>query len=455
MKRYQIKDSTLKWLEIILSERFGHKWILTRSKDRISLKLEGSDGKIFFDNLQSCFTEPRSDLPCIFWNAEQEGWISVIGGLLPAPGVDNLPYPLIEQKGVDYIMHYDILGLTYWMLARIEEIGRSDLDIHQRFPASSSHAYKFGYLDRPIVDEWLCILGQVIKCQWPGLELIQHEFSFDISHDVDRPFQYLFVNAYNMVRQFSYDLIKQTDFILAYRQLISWFSVHLGSLKSDPFNTFDWLMSQSEEHSIQSTFYFMGGHSQKERDSGYQVQDPVIRRLLRRIHDRGHIIGLHPSYNCYKDVELIKKEFQVLKKVCHEEGIQQKQWGGRMHFLRWENPTTACLLEEAEFDYDSTLSYADYAGFRCGTCHEFTMYSPKSDYHMSLKQRPLIVMDQTIISEAYMGLGYSDKAIEIIQKYKYKCQLVRGNFTLLWHNSELQSEASRKFYSNILSNNFK
>jgi hypothetical protein len=52
---------------------------------------------------------------------------------------------------------------------RVEEIGRTDLDNHERFPATSSHAFKHGYLDRPVVDEWLHLLGQVIQRQWPGV----------------------------------------------------------------------------------------------------------------------------------------------------------------------------------------------------------------------------------------------------------------------------------------------
>ena len=60
------------------------------------------------------------------------------------------------------------LGLTYWILARVEEIGRTDLDNRGRIPATASHAFKHGYLDRPVVDEWLHLLGRVIQRQWPG-----------------------------------------------------------------------------------------------------------------------------------------------------------------------------------------------------------------------------------------------------------------------------------------------
>ena len=99
------------------------------------------------------------------------------------------------------VIHYDILGLTYWMLNRLEEFDCSSLDSHGRFPATSSHAYKYGYLERPIIDEWMHILGQVIQRQWPKINLKVHNFCLQVSHDVDRPFRYLFLPCMDLMKQ--------------------------------------------------------------------------------------------------------------------------------------------------------------------------------------------------------------------------------------------------------------
>ena len=88
---------------------------------------------------------------------------------------------------------------------------------------------------------------------------------------------------------------------------------------------------------------------------------------MRRVHDRGHQIGLHPSYDTCNHPNLIFNEAERLRQICSEESIEQTQWGGRMHYLRWVWPITAYGWEKAAFDYDSTLCYADRPGFRCGT----------------------------------------------------------------------------------------
>jgi hypothetical protein len=177
---YPITDAALRWLEVILAERFGQAWHLTRVAEGLRLQLAGAEGAILFDMLCEGFTRAHSDQPCTHWDGEREGWVSVLGGPVPAPGVANLPLPLIEQRGDEHVIRYDILGLTYWMLVRVEEVGRTDLDNHERFSAVSSHAYKHSYLDRPVVDEWLHVLGQVIQRQWPGVGLKRHQSSIKV-----------------------------------------------------------------------------------------------------------------------------------------------------------------------------------------------------------------------------------------------------------------------------------
>ena len=46
----------------------------------------------------------------------------------------------------------------------------------------------------------------------------------------------------------------------------------------------------------------------------------MIRELLKRIHERGHYIGLHGSYNSYNKAEQIIKEYNTLRRICSEEG---------------------------------------------------------------------------------------------------------------------------------------
>ena len=443
-------NSALDWLLLILEERFGHTFLLEQSPLGLKLSLTNmSQGYILFPRLEASFHLSSSDFPCSQWDAKKAGWVSVLELPLPAPCVSELPETLIEQKEGHFVINYDILGLTYWMLNRIEEIGRTDLDNHDRFPAIASHAYKHGYLDRPVVDEWLHILGQVIQRIWPMLELKQHYFSMKVSHDVDAPSRYGFSSAKSLARSVAGDIIKRRDFKGALAAPL----IRLNSSKrlhpADKFNTFDWIMDQSEKNNLVSAFYFICGRTDPSKDADYEPEHPAIRDLMNRIHMRGHEIGLHPSYNSFQNPRVIQNEANRLRTIMQGENIRQ-DIGGRMHYLRWEHPKTLQAWNDAGMTYDTTLGYAALPGFRCGTCFEYPAFNPITQEQLKVRIRPLIVMECTVIADRYLGLGYTDEAKEKILLLKYRCQAVKGTFTLLWHNSELYSSTQKNFYSALV-----
>lgn len=441
-------SAKLNWLATILYERFGHVFgLVPQPGNTLRITLGSTEPYIELAVDLATFTRADSQLPFTHWDATSEGWKSVLGTPLPVPGAGDLPTPLITPIDRGMYVAYDILGLTYWMLSRQEELWRTDLDEHGRFPATSSHAYRHGYLERPVVDEWLHILGQVIQRTWPGIELKKHSFSMRVSHDVDHPSRYGFRSLPSLVRSMAGDLIKRRAFKNA--MLAPWIRMKTRSQlqRADPYNTFDWIMDVSEQHGLQSAFYFICGHTDPH-DTDYQPEHPVIRHLMRRIHQRGHEIGLHPSYGTYQKPQLILKEYDRLRTVCAEEGIEQIEWGGRMHYLRWRHPTTLRAWDDAGMNYDSTLGYADRAGFRSGTCYEYPAFDPSVQEALTLRLRPLIAMDCTVMG--YMGLGTSEAALEKFLELNKICSAVRGCFTLLWHNSLLETEAERLIYQRTI-----
>lgn len=448
--KYPLDDAALRWLEVLLQERFGHIWRLSFQDRGYSLSLHNEPGAILFSNRFEAFGEARSDLPCAEWNPEEAGLHSALGLPLPAPGVKSLSAPMIDHIGMDHHIHYDILGLAYWMLNRIEELGRSDLDAHGRFPAVASHAYQNGYLERPIVDEWLNILGQVIQRTWPAIKLKKHAFSQKVSHDVDVPSRYGFRSWPSLARGVAGDIVKRRDLGAALRapwiKLASRQNLH----SADPDNTFDWVMDVSERHVLTSGFYFICGRTAPQMDADYELEHPAILSLMRRIHERGHEIGLHPSYNTYQDPAAIVAEANRLRAIAESEGIRQTEWGGRMHYLRWEQPTTLRALSDASMDYDSTLCFADLPGFRCGTCHEYTAFDPVAQEVLRLRIRPLVAMECTVMESRYMGLGSGEAAFAKFKQLKDACRSVKGCFTLLWHNSSFNTADERRLYEAVL-----
>lgn len=444
--------AAIMWLQNLLQERFGHAFLLQPQADRnqIAIYLTGDPRCITLALDGATFIRADSNLPCSRWNAGAEAWHTALPGELPAPGVAQLPAPLIVSTPNGVHISYDILGFSYWMLTRQEEVGRSDLDKHGRFSAFGSHAFKHEYLERPIVDEWFYVLGQAISKTWQGITLKHHTFCTKVSHDVDAPWLYAFKPWKNVMRIIAHCALKNGDF----RSLYTAPWVKIASREkisgADPYNTFEWIMDLSEQYGLTSAFYFICGRS-SEMDADYEIENPIIRDLMRRIHERGHEIGLHPSYGTYQNPGLIRKEADRLRLAIKEEKIEQYAIGGRMHYLRWEQPITLQALNDAGLAYDTTLGYAEHPGFRCGTCYEYAGFNTVTQKTLKIRVRPLIVMECTIIDNVYQGLGVTEKALNKFLEIKKKCKKVDGCFTMLWHNSWFGADRKLKtMYKNII-----
>lgn len=442
--------AALIWLERVLHERFGIAFDLDLVGSDIRLTIPSHPGAVVMTCFSSWSDSSALALPCATWNSSGTGLQAALDECLPAPGTSTLSANLIRQTASGHHIDYDILGLTYWMLARCEEVEHGQGDRYGRFPTQASHAYRHGYLQRPIVDEWLHILRQVIERQWPDLLLKPMSYSMRVSHDVDEPSRYAFKPWRALVRVVAVDLLRHRDWLAPWRALRVRLQGRQELAAADPANTFTWLMDLSERYGLTSAFYFICGRTNPSMDADYEPEWSAIRQLLREIRGRGHEVGLHPSFETYQQPELIVAEAQRLRAVCAEEGIRQVIWGGRMHYLRWSHPLTMLAWEKAGMTYDSTLGYADLPGFRCGTCHEYPAFDPVEGRQLNLRIRPLIAMEVTVMSPTYMGLGQSAKALEQFAALIRACRSVGGCFTLLWHNSNLSRGSERALYEQVL-----
>lgn len=360
------------------------------------------------------------------------------------------PLPLYTIKGNSARLNLDVFGVAFYMLTRYEEYVAVKGDVHGRFLAKDSFAARHGLLERPIVNEYLEVLWSVIVTVFPGVARLSREFRQLISHDVDNPFDLLFKPGNRLAKSLAGDLVKRRAPGLAVKRALSWNRVRRGDWKADPYNTFEWIWRQSEKRGLKSAFYFMAGRTDPTRDGEYELEHPAIRGLIRGSAERGHEIGLHPSYSSCSAPEVIKDEFLRLRRVCEEEGVAQKHWGGRHHYLRWSARETARHWESAGLAYDSTLGFADQIGFRCGTCYEYPLFDLAGRSVLNLRERPLLVMEVTLLSSEYMGIDNVDAAVAKVAGIKRACRQFSGDFTLLWHNDRLTTSDLKDMYLRCL-----
>ena len=159
---------------------------------------------------------------------------------------------------------------------------------------------------------------------------------------------------------------------------------------------------------------------------------------------------MHGSYNTYRDPGRFARERARLLDACRTAGVEAGIEGNRQHFLRWATAETPDHLDAAGFAYDTTGSFADSPGFRYGTAHPFAMWSWRKEAPLKLRQFPLVLMEVSVISASYLGLGHSDEAFDLMKLIKRRALRHGGDFSLLWHNSSFLNKADRVFFEELL-----
>ena len=165
------------------------------------------------------------------------------------------------------------------------------------------------------------------------------------------------------------------------------------------------------------------------------------------IHQRGHTIGIHPSYRAHCELIQLQSEVNALRQTLDDLAIHQDELGGRHHFLRWDAGHSPGIWDAAGLAYDSSISFAEEPGFRSGVCYSYPMFDLLGRHTLRVRERPLIIMDASMTSRQYMGLNPdSDQARQTVSRLKKQCVRFGGEFTILWHNHVLADRDQFSLY---------
>lgn len=327
---------------------------------------------------------------------------------------------------------YDLPAMIFFGLSRWEEALPGERDAHGRFPPSASFAFRTGILERPWIDEQAELVASILR--FMGVPARRPDrFRIVPTHDVDKAHGYEW-------KPIAGDLLKRGDLRRAFRK-----ATHNLFKRTNPYDTFDFLMDESERAGLVSRFYFMG-EGRSKHDGLYRVSDAMVRDAVRRIESRGHVIGYHPGYRTFRDAGEWRSEKSRL-----ERGIGKTMVEGRQHFLMFDPLKTWRIQEEGGMLLDSTMGYAARPGFRCGTGSEFPCFDLSARKPLRLRERPLIVMDGTLAE--HLGMR-PEEGYETLARFRDVCAKYGMPFTILFHNAsfdEIEWPGWKEAYSALFS----
>lgn len=428
-------------VDVLFGEFLGLKYKISKQKEKnYIIKLENNRRLIIEDAFFSKVPDKQSYLNKKFIPKKVERLKNTFTPESNIPvifGTDNM---IISQDLI--ICGIDIFASSFFMLTRWEElVNNKKRDKHNRFPAINSLAFKNNFLNRPVVNEYLEMLWNMLEYLKINQVRKKNRFRFILTHDVD--IINFWGNLKSTFKLFAGDLFRRKNLLLFWKHLLNFIKVKIG-VEKDPYNTFDYIMDLSESVDIKSRFYFMSGGLTKY-DNHYNINSPQVIEIIRNIKERDHIIGFHPSYSSYNNAIQWRKEKKRLDRIINNSVTE-----GRQHYLRFEVPETWEIWDKNGMKVDYSMGYADKEGFRCGTCYEFSVFNVKTRERLKLKESPLIVMESSFLNYQNITPEIMEvkvkELIDIVKKYS-------GNFVFLWHNSSFnhfKTHPYKSVYENII-----
>jgi hypothetical protein len=328
---------------------------------------------------------------------------------------------LLQRRDGCLVTALDLIASALFLASRYEEFLRPERDEYGRFETRSAYAYRHGYGQRPLVEEytdlllrWLRQLGLTVGRR---RVLSEHEFAVALTHDLDQLTRGWIEAAYHEVRQVRH--LHRSAYNIS--RLI-WHKCR----GHDPYWSFDTMLGMEEQRGVRSSLYFLPRTGQP-KDARYDWHQERFDPLFKRLRAGGWEIGLHGSYESAADERMLAEQRRWLEEVSGAPVT-----GVRQHYLRFLVQDGWRRQQEAGFLYDTTLGFADDVGFRGGLARPFQPFDLIARRRLDLWELPLVVMDQTF--RTYLGLSV-DRVWEQIQPVLERVQAQRGAAAVLWHNT--------------------
>ena len=326
--------------------------------------------------------------------------------------------PAFFQSQSDSSMGFDVFSASFYLVSRYEEYLPSVKDIHQRFQAENSLAYKHDFLQKPLINIWANSLMQKIKQKHPDLEVISPTYNYISTIDIDNAFYYLEKGFVRSLAGFFASL-----FNFDFNGIQQRFAV-LSGKKKDPYDTYDTQLKLQKEYNLK-VIYFILLADYGLNDKNISFTKMKFQLLIKRLADYASI-GIHPSYGSNTNFAKLPKEIKRLEGITKREVTKSRQ-----HFLKLTIPETYNQLVDLGIRDDYTMGFASAIGFRASICSAYTFYNLDTETILPIKIHPFAVMDATLFY--YLKLSPA-KSIAQISALIEEVKNVNGTFISLWHN---------------------
>ena len=334
----------------------------------------------------------------------------------------DLRYPVLFGANGDP----DLVASSFFWLSGWQEHVVERRDEHGRFPYAASLQSQLSTTGLPVVDVYRAQLQEALQTAGLPLQMrswSERRWAFCPTIDVDYLRKWRKGMIYREVVEY-FLLNRRRNRLGARSARLSAFLRDLMR-KGDVFEEALVRMNACIRR-LGTATVFLKAAAHGPRDVHYDLNGRFIRQAISDWRRDGFEIALHPSYHAHSHAGYMRAERATLAALVGVAPVSVRQ-----HFLRWEAPQTARLQAGTGFRIDSTLGFAEVAGFRRGTSVPFRHFDIRRNETTQLWEMPLVIMDSALFNRQGLGVeGGIEQTIQLLEM----CKRFGGAAVVLWHN---------------------
>jgi hypothetical protein len=324
------------------------------------------------------------------------------------------------KTGGDY--PFDIFAASFYLLSRYEEYLPHRLDEYGRYAHENSLAYREGFLQRPLVNNWIQDFEKTVKIKFPAFSFQHPSFSFLPTYDIDEAFAYRHKGIVRALGGMVKSAIGGQWEILKERLQV------MRQQSGDPYDAYKWMDQLHEKNNLQPIYFFQVAAQRGKYDKNILPSQPAMKQLIRQ-HAEKYSMGIHPSWKSGDEESLLQDEIKTL-----ESAGGRKITASRQHYIRFKLPHTFRRLIAAGISDDYSMGYGSINGFRASVAVPFYWYDLKYEKSTSLLLHPFCFMEaNSCFEQQYLP----QRAYEEMMHYYHAVKSVNGTLITIWHNNFL------------------
>ena len=353
-----------------------------------------------------------------------EFWIKP-GPLLFEEIITEQSIECFEEDGIKFFfktegdLPFDIFAASFYLISRYEEYLPHKKDMYGRYAYEDSLAFKAGFLNQPLINQWLQLFKKELRHKFPSLAIHSPSFTFVPTYDIDIAWAFKGKGFLRTAGGFIWSIFRG-DWQQFTKRLAT-----LTGRQADPFDTYQWLDQLHEKYQLKPHYFFLVAERTGRYDKNISPGKKALKRLVKD-HCARYPVGIHPSWRSGDEKKLLKAEINTLEQLTGK-----KLDSSRQHYIRFTLPETFRRLIDHGIKLDFSMGYGSINGFRASVATPFYWYDLEKEERSPLLLYPFCYMEANSFYEQHYTPG---QASDELNHYYNSVRSVNGTLIIIWHN---------------------